>query len=190
MSEPTGQRRDVIDILANDHRQVDQLFGELERINARDRAKRQELTDRLVMALIPHLVAEEAEVYPVIKAKGRATWAERAIREHAEAEETMKHLDRLRSEDPHFDEELTTLRRQIRKHIEEEESEIFPYMRESFSPAELMEYGDKVEACKKKGPTRPHPLAPDEPPLDRIVGRVAGVFDRVRDAVTGRGARG
>ena len=42
-----------------------------------------------------HAVAEEVAVYPKVKEKVSEEEAERAKREHAEAEETMKRLENL-----------------------------------------------------------------------------------------------
>jgi hypothetical protein len=47
--------------------------------------------------------------------------------------------------------------------------------------------GRKVESVKKLAPTRPHPSAPDQPPGDKLLGPIAGMFDRLRDAVSKRG---
>jgi hypothetical protein len=37
-------------------------------------------------------------------------------------------------------------------------------------------------------PTRPHPFAPDKPPMNKILTAGAGLVDRMRDALTGRAA--
>ncbi len=66
---------------------------------------------------------------------------------------------------------------------------MFPHMREVFSQEELVELGARVEAVKKIAPTRPHPSAPDEPPGDKLLGPVAGLLDRMRDAVSKRGTQ-
>ncbi|MFC7818964.1 hemerythrin domain-containing protein, partial [Streptomyces sp. NPDC057367] len=52
---------------------------------------------------------------------------------------------------------------------------------------ELMKLGDKVRQAKKTAPTRPHPSAPDTPPANKLLAPGAGMVDRVRDALTGRG---
>src|SRR6185312_13670953 len=49
--------------------------------------------------LVRHSVAEEAEVYPAVKDKVSEKEAEQARKEHAEAELTMKRLERLKPED-------------------------------------------------------------------------------------------
>ena len=40
---------------------------------------------------------------------------------------------------------------------------------------------------KAIAPTRPHPSAPDTPPLNKILAPGAGLVDRIRDKITGRG---
>ncbi len=186
-----GQQRDVIEVLTHDHREVEQMFAELESLRGAttdsERARRKELTEQVVIELVRHSVAEEAEVYPAVKDKVSEAEAERAKQEHAEAEQQMKRLEQLDPEDASFDAELATLMREIRQHVAEEEGEMFPHMRNVFTQDELLELGTKVEAVKKMAPTRPHPSAPDEPPGDMLLGPVAGLFDRMRDAVSKRG---
>jgi hemerythrin-like domain-containing protein len=185
------QQRDVIEVLTHDHREVEQMFAELETLRGAtgeaEKRRRKDLVDQATIELVRHSVAEEAEVYPAVKEKVDAGEAERAKHEHAEAEETMKRLERLDPDDASFDQELATLMREIREHVAEEEGQMFPHMRQVFSQQELVELGAKVESVKKMAPTRPHPSAPDEPPADKLLGPVTGLFDRMRDAVTGRG---
>ncbi|MCW4351840.1 hemerythrin domain-containing protein [Hoyosella sp. YIM 151337] len=183
------QQRDVIEILMHDHRAVEEMFSELESLpNTRDNAtRRKTLADKVIIELVRHSVAEETEVYPAVKEKVSAEEAERAKHEHAEAEETMHILDSLDADDPDFDAQLVLLMREVRAHVAEEENEIFPHMRQIFSPAELVELGRRVERVKGKAPTRPHPSAPDEPPANRLAGPATGLLDRLRDSLTGRG---
>lgn len=77
--------------------------------------------------------------------------------------------------------------REIREHVAKEEGEMFPHLRQVLSQDELVELGAKVESVKKIAPTRPHPSAPDQPPGNKVLGPVAGLFDRIRDAVSRRG---
>jgi hemerythrin superfamily protein len=188
----TETRRDVIDVLTHDHREVEQMFAELERLSGTaddvEQQRRRTLVDSVIIELVRHSVAEEAEVYPRVKEKVSAEEAEHAKHEHAEAEQTMKRLENLDADDSAFDEQLATLMREIREHVAEEESQMFPHMRTIFSEAELVEMAEKVERVKKMAPTRPHPSAPDEPPGDKLLGPIAGLFDRMRDAVSGRSA--
>ena len=44
-----------------------------------------------------------------------------------------------------------------------------------------------VEVVKKLGPTRPHPMTPNDVGIRLAVGPVASLIDHLRDAVSGRG---
>ncbi|HEY3260841.1 MAG TPA: hypothetical protein VGJ95_11350 [Pseudonocardiaceae bacterium] len=61
-------------------------------------------------------------------------------------------------------------------------------MRDVCSADELRDLGPKVENAKKIAPTRPHPLAPDRPPLNRFLAPGTGLLDRMRDAPVGPNA--
>jgi hemerythrin superfamily protein len=185
------QQLDVIEILERDHREVEQMFSELETLRgaSTDEAKsrRKALTDQVTIELVRHSVAEEVLVYPQVEDKVSAEEAEHAREEHAEAEETLHRLGKLDADDPAFDDELATLMAEIRHHIEDEEGQMFAHMRQAIDADELRKLGGRVEAFKKIAPTRPHPNVPNEP-LPRIAaGPAASLFDRMRDLATGRG---
>lgn len=185
------KQRDVIEILTADHREVEAMFIELETLmktrSGTEDELRKDLADQITIELVRHAVAEEVAVYPMVKEKVSEEEAERAKREHAEAEETMKRLESLDSEDATFDQEIRKLMNEIREHVAEEEGEMFPRMREVFTPEELTELGKRVEAIKAMAPTRPHPSVPNDPGKRLAVGPVAGLFDRLRDLASGRG---
>jgi len=187
----TDQQRDVITILTRDHREIDRLFDELElTIGATDeptQRNRKELLDRVTIELVRHAVAEETEVYPRVKERVSFAEAEHAKHEHSEVTRTMKLLEGLEPDHPMFDKQLMTLIEEVRGHVAEEEAEIFPQLRSHFSPDELRRMAARVERVKSLAPTRPHPAAPDAPPAIKLVGPITGLFDRMRDAVSGRG---
>jgi hemerythrin superfamily protein len=185
------EQRDVIEILTTDHREVEEMFGELETLmqapGGGDGERRKDLADQITIELVRHAVAEEVAVYPEVKRKVSEQEAERAKREHAEAEKTMKALEKLDSDDPFFEQEIRKLMGEIREHVAEEEGQMFPHMREIMTPDELTELGKRVEAIKAMAPTRPHPSVPNDPGKRLAVGPVAGLFDRLRDLASGRG---
>jgi hemerythrin-like domain-containing protein len=186
-----GDQRDVIEVLEHDHREVEEMFAELESLRGAStedaKNRRKALADQVTIELVRHSVAEEVLVYPQVEDKVSAEEAQHAREEHAEAEETLEKLEKLDADDPAFDDELATLMREIRHHIEEEEGEMFAHMRQVIDAEELRKLGARVEAFKKVAPTRPHPNVPNEP-LPRIAaGPAASLFDRMRDLATGRG---
>jgi hypothetical protein len=185
------EQKDVIEILEQDHREVEQMFAELESLRGASteeaQSRRKAVTEQVTIELVRHSVAEEVLVYPRVEDKVSAEEAEHAREEHAEAEETLHRLEKLDADDPSFDDELATLMAEIRHHIADEEGEMFAHMRQVIDADELRTLGARVEAFKKVAPTRPHPNVPNEPLPRMAAGPAASLFDRMRDLATGRG---
>ena len=187
----TGRQRDVIEILVHDHREVEEMFQELESLRGasseEDKQRRKTVAEQVTIELVRHSVAEEVIVYPKVANKVSEEEVEHAREEHAEAEETLARLEKLDADAPSFDDELAKLMEEIRHHIEDEEGEMFAHMRQAMDDEELRRLGRQVEAFKKVAPTRPHPNVPNEA-LPRIAaGPAASLIDRMRDLATGRG---
>ena len=187
----TETERDVVDVLSADHREFDRIFRELEQLFGRSGEevlkRKRELVDEVTIGLVKHSVAEETQVYPRVEKQVDKDEAEHSKEEHAEAEETMKRLERMDAGDPGFDDAVAELIREIRHHVEHEEGRMFTELRASFSHQELVEMAEKVESVKKIAPTRAHPMTPNEPGVRLAVGPVASLLDHLRDAVSGRG---
>jgi hemerythrin-like domain-containing protein len=187
----TETEPDVVDVLSADHREFDRIFRELEQLFGRsgeDVLKRKrELVDEVTIGLVQHSVAEETKVYPRVEKQVDKEEAEHSKEEHAEAEETMKRLERMDPDDPGFDDAVAELIREIRHHVEHEEGRMFTELRSQFSHQELVEMAQQVETVKKIAPTRAHPMTPNEPGVRLAVGPVASLLDHLRDAVSGRG---
>jgi hemerythrin-like domain-containing protein len=187
----TEGQRDVVDVLTADHREFDRIFTELEGLHGRSdpealRRKR-ELVDEVTIGLVKHSVAEETRVYPRVEKQVDKDEAEHSKEEHAEAEETMMRLERMDSGDPESDGAVAELIREIRHHVEHEESRMFTELRASLSREELVAMAEQVEAIKKIAPTRAHPMTPGRGrrPAGRRPGRQPA--RHLRDAVRGRG---
>src|SRR4051794_31719296 len=188
------QQRDVIEILEHDHREVEEMFAELESLRGASaeeaQSRRKAVAEQVTIELVRHSVAEEVLVYPQVEEKVSADEAEHARKEHAEAEETLQRLEKLDADDPAFDEELGTLMAEIRHHIADEEQEMFAHMRQVIDAEDLRKLGARVEAFKKVAPTRPHPNVPNTPLPRLAAGPAASLFDRMRDLATRRGSGG
>jgi len=99
----------------------------------------------------------------------------------------MKRLEKLEPTDPEFLITASTLIGEIRHHVRDEEGQLFPALAAACDRSYLEKLGEQVQRAKTVAPTRPHPSAPDRPPLNKVLGLGAGLVDRVRDALTGRG---
>ena len=179
--------QDVVDVLTHDHREAEEMFADIEITT--DAEKLREITDQVTTELSRHSVAEEQYLYPAVRDRvpGGDALVDKEIKDHNKVEKALKTLEKMDTDHPQF---MTTFRQmsnEVRAHIKEEEEELFPKLREHATTDELHELGAKVQKAKKIAPTRPHPSAPDKPPLNKILGAGAGVIDRIRDKLSGRG---
>ncbi|MFD7406236.1 hemerythrin domain-containing protein [Streptomyces sp. NPDC059866] len=178
----------VIDELVTDHREVEELFGRIEGLPPGDKDRKLH-ADQVTMELVRHSVAEEAYLYPAVREHvpdGNAL-ADKEIEDHSRAEQLMKDLESCDADDPEFNRLIGLLMSEIRTHVADEEQNLFPKLRAACSPQALDDLGDKVRQAKMLAPTRPHPSAPDTPPLNKLLAPGTGLVDRLRDALTGRG---
>jgi len=178
---------DVIELLERDHREVEEMFGEFER--ATDPQERRTIADKIIIELVKHSEAEEQAVYPTMRQAlpDGDKLVEHEISEHSKAEEIMKQLDGMAPDNPEFGVLMTQLMTAIRHHVQEEEGEAFPRFRQAVDKETLGKLASVVEGLKKIVPTHPHPMAPDRPPFNALLGPGAGLLDRLRDMLTGRG---
>lgn len=181
-----AQKQDLIDHIIADHREADEVFREIDKSD--DPEVRRALVEHVITELVRHSVAEEQYLYPTIRKvlSDGDKLADHELAEHAEAEKLMKQIEKTDTNDAKFDELFSKLVDDIRHHIEGEESQLLPKLRDACDSAELQELGEKFERSKKIAPTRPHPTAPDRPPANKILGPGAALIDRMRDALTGR----
>lgn len=174
----------VVQLLLADHRQAEQL---LERFHDTPADQRDEAFCELTYTLVRHEVAEEEVVYPALRryVDGGDDLADMRIAEQAKAEELLAEMERAGVMSAEFPAMFNTLRSEVLAHAEAEEQSVFPELTTSVKADELLELGKRFDMAKKLAPTHPHPHVPDTPPGNLVLGPVAAVVDRVRDAVRG-----
>jgi hemerythrin-like domain-containing protein len=178
---------DMVSVLVKDHEEMKEFFRQLEA--ATDAEERRDIADRLTAEVARHSVAEEMFLYPAARKvlpDGDALIDEE-LEEHAEAEKLLKRWEGMDGDDPEFMTVFGKIKEGLLHHIdEEEEPKLFPQMQQALSAEEQEQLGQRITLAKKVAPTGPHPSAPDEPPMNLVVGVPTGIVDRIRDAMSGR----
>lgn len=182
-----ADRRDVIEVLTHDHREVEEMFREL--TAATDPAERRRIVDDVTIELVRHAVAEEMHLYPAVRrcVPGGDALADKEIDDHSRVERLLKDLEKTDAGHDEFPALVRHLVQEVSAHIRDEETNLLPSLASHASRDDLLELGEKVQSAKRMAPTRPHPMAPDTPPLNRLLAPGAGLVDRARDLLTGRG---
>ncbi len=182
---PRSDTDDLITELVKDHDEARTIFTRLREGGAAG-AEREDLVGQMIFKIVKHSIAEEAHLYPLVREalpEGDRI-AEHELSEHAEVEEALKALEQLDPADPRYQVEIDKVIDEVRHHAQDEEENIFPQLRATCPPEQLLELGEKARATKKAGPTHPHPSAPDTPPGNKIAGPLAGIVDRLRDSIS------
>lgn len=131
--------RDAITLITQDHRKLEELF---ERLRT-ETDQRPRLLDEVEALLTSHSRAEEEKVYPVIVQELEPDEEiHHGVEEHHEAEEL---LERLRECDPaggEFDGRLEEFVDVVRQHVQEEEEELLPALKQAVGQKRLEELGE------------------------------------------------
>jgi hemerythrin superfamily protein len=138
---------DVVDLIMQDHREVERLFDEL----TENPEKRPNLLPVLTTLLTAHSRAEEAEVYPVAAAEaGEKEEVSHSQQEHIEADQLLAKLAGTDPTSADFDKALQNLIDAVSHHVEEEETKVLPGMRANLSEQRRTELGEAFVASRKQ----------------------------------------
>src|ERR1700730_4091838 len=139
---------DAITLLKNDHRAVEKLFKAFTRTGERAEKTKAELVAAMVAELSVHAAIEEQIFYPAIRSEVPDTEDEvlESLEEHHIVKWVLSELEDLGPDDERCDAKVTVLIENVRHHVEEEESELFPTVRQALGRKRLGEIGDAMEA--------------------------------------------
>lgn len=186
IQHPQDQQQDVLDLLMSEHRSAESLLDQIAQTEQQPNAR--DIADQVISMLVKHSVAEEMYVYPVMAEylDDGQEQVEHDKGEHQELEELLKTLEGVEPQDPQFPATVARIQEVLADHINDEEDEQFPRLRELVPAEKLVELRGKVELAERVAPTRPHPEAPHSEMFHKIVGPGVGMVDRLRDALSGR----
>ncbi len=157
---------DAIALLRNDHRSVERLFKQFEKAGPKAHKTRRQIADKIVAELSAHAVIEEQVFYPAVRESVPDAEDDvlEGLEEHHVVKWTLSEVESMDPEHERFVPKMTVLMESVRHHVEEEEGEMFPTVREAMTRKQLAELGDAMANFKEIAPTKPHPRAPDQPP--------------------------
>ena len=179
------RRKDALTLLKTDHQAVEKLFSEFEQAGPRAYKTKRRLVDQMIEALSIHAFIEEQVLYPAARSEVASADEDvlEAIEEHHIVKWELQELLYLDPEDERFTSKVTVLTENVRHHVKEEESELFPLLRSHLSKARLEELAAELDQARAVAPTHPHPRLTQSPPEHVVADAVGSVIDRAKEAV-------
>jgi hemerythrin superfamily protein len=156
----TTKMINVLDLLTDQHTEVDKLIEKLEKGTGDAGAIFQELADKLAA----HATVEEKIFYPAVMSKKTDDMLHEAVEEHLEVKRTLADMLQLDPESDTFEAKLSVLKENVSHHAhEEEEDKLFPILRKQMSEDELAALGNQVLAMfEELLPQHPAQNVPNE----------------------------
>ena len=145
----------AIELLEQQHNEVDELFEKLEAAPKGD-ADKKELFGQIADGLAVHTEIEEKIFYPSVRRKATEEILEHSVEEHLEVKKLIAQIIDLEPEETDFDSKCAELKADVQQHVAEERTQLFPKVRELFAAEDLDELGQQMEELaaelKSEGP--------------------------------------
>jgi hemerythrin superfamily protein len=147
---------DAITILRADHKEVRALFREFEK-SSTTRARQGSIVTKVIELLTVHTYIENEIMYPEVRRLLPELEDDvlESYEEHHVADVLVMELAAMKPSDERFHAKTTVLIENVRHHMDEEESEWFPKVREGLGRKTLGELGERLLESKKTAPRSP-----------------------------------
>lgn len=137
--------KDALSLLKADHKEVSGWFEDFE--DAEGPAAKSTLVSRICLALKVHTQIEEEIFYPAARAATKDNdLLDEALVEHAGAKDLVAQLESMKPGEDLYDAKVKVLGEQIAHHVEEEETELFPEVKQA--KMDLVALGAQMSARK------------------------------------------
>ena len=137
---------DALELLKADHRKVKSMFEEVEQVEGAN--EKRQIFLRIKAELELHSFVEETIFYPAFSQyEVFKALLDISYDEHQEIKDLLEEIDEL-GEDEGIEAELQDLMDAVEQHVEEEEDEFFPLVRQTLNRNELELLGQRLEEAK------------------------------------------
>ena len=162
---------DAIVLLKEDHKEIRKLFADFEKAGENAHKAKGKLVDRMIELLTVHTYIENEVMYPRVRAllPDLEDDVLESYEEHHVADLLVVELSTMKPEDERFDAKTTVLIENVRHHMDEEEDDWFPKVREGLGRKVLSEIGADMAEAKKKAPRRPSQPSALKKTIDAII---------------------
>lgn len=139
------KQTDALTLLKHDHGEVKQMFAKFQKA----RSRKEELAQDICSELTIHAQIEEHIFYPEVK-----TIAEledsvlESLEEHRQMKEMIARLKGMSASDERFEPDMKVLQEDTEHHVKDEETEMFPKVKQGMDKGRLADLGQRLEQMK------------------------------------------
>lgn len=148
---------DAIVLLKNEHKEIRRAFRAFEKAGDGAHAQKGRLVDRIIELLTIHTYIENEVMYPRVREllPDLEDDVLESYEEHHVADVLVMELAAMKPDDERFEAKTTVLIENVEHHMEEEEQEWFPQVREGLGRKQLQQIGAAMMAKREDAPRRP-----------------------------------
>ncbi|MFU8871545.1 hemerythrin domain-containing protein [Micromonospora sp. SL4-19] len=148
---------DAIVLLKEDHKEMRRLFKAFQDAEEAPASERQKLVKQILEALTAHTYLENEVMYPEVRRLVPDIEDDilESYEEHHVADVLCFELFAMGPDDERYNAKTTVLIENVLHHVQEEEEEWFPKVREALGRNQLQEIGERMIELRRKAPKNP-----------------------------------
>ncbi len=162
---------DAIVLLKADHKELRKVFTDFEKAGENAHTAKGKLVDRMIELLTVHTYIENEVMYPRVRAllPDLEDDVLESYEEHHVADLLVVELAAMKPTAERFTAKTTVLIENVRHHMDEEEQDWFPKVREGLGRKTLQDLGAEMIEAKKKAPRRPSQPSALKKTIDAVI---------------------
>jgi len=162
---------DAIVLLKEDHKEIKRTFAAFEKAGDEAYAEKGRLVDKMIELLTVHTYIENEVMYPRVRELLPELEDDvlESYEEHHVADVLVVELAAMKPDAERFTAKTTVLIENVRHHIEEEEQEWFPKVREGLGRNVLQDIGAEMIEARKHAPKRPSQPSALKKTIDAVI---------------------
>ena len=162
---------DAIVLLKTDHKEIRKVFTDFEKAGDNAHATKGKLVRKMIELLTVHTYIENEVMYPRVRELLPELEDDvlESYEEHHVADVLVVELDAMKPDAERFTAKTTVLIENVRHHMEEEEQDWFPKVRQGLGRAVLQDLGAQMIEAKKKAPRKPSQPSALKKTIDAVI---------------------
>ena len=162
---------DALVLLRDDHKEMRKVFRQFQAAGDNATATKGRLVKKMIELLTVHTYIENEVMYPRVREMLPGLEADvlESYEEHHVADLLVLELAGMKATDERFTAKTTVLIENVTHHMEEEEQEWFPKVREGLGRKALQELGKDLIAAKKSAPRKPSQPSALKKTIDAVI---------------------